>query len=94
MTNSQALIEFKESMQSVKEILKIEATFNDPPTPLEVNAVLGLRGSASILMVAIFEFFMRRLFEEKLMELSKYSWVVSFDELPKRMQENQDRFAK
>lgn len=87
MTNSLAYHEFRKSLNIVEELLKIEGTYSQPPSPAEMNAVLGLKGGASVLMVGAFEYYLRKVFEEHLSELKKYSWIVPLSNLHSTIQE-------
>ncbi|MGE3412590.1 MAG: HEPN domain-containing protein [Dehalococcoidia bacterium] len=55
-------------------------TFHDPPRPNEIEAVLGLRGGAAVLMVGAFEAFLRDLCPEVLARVD--SELVEFSRLP------------
>lgn len=88
MANSHSFREFQDSIKMVEEILRIEGRYRDPPKPNRLNVVRGLRGGASILMVGLFEYYLRRLFEEHLSELNDndYGWIIPFNKLPFEIQ--------
>ena len=84
--NSRSFLEFQDSLKIVEELLRIEGRYRDPPKPNRLDVVRGLRGGSSVLMVGLFESYLRRLFEEHLSELNKYSWSIPFNKLPFAMQ--------
>jgi hypothetical protein len=52
---SVALTNFKASLALAGELMQLEALYPDPPAPQDEPKVRGLRGGASVLMVAAFE---------------------------------------
>lgn len=86
MANSQALQELKNALEIAHELLEIERkNYKNPPKLGEQKAVQGLRGGASVLMVAAFEYFLRQAIEEHLAELAVHPPKVKFDDLPDKM---------
>ncbi len=68
-----------------EELIKIESTYNNPPRASEIRAVRGLRGAASVLVVAAFENFLRECMEEHLSELSHLHLKLQFHKLPDKL---------
>ncbi|MFD1148084.1 HEPN domain-containing protein [Saccharothrix hoggarensis] len=66
-----ALSDLATSLDQVREIVRLEAGYSDPPGPSELAAVSGLRGAATVLTVASFEAFLRSCFEEQLDRIVK-----------------------
>lgn len=66
----QAIASFLSATEKVQRVLDLEAQYHDPPLPGEVEVVDGLRAAAAVLMVAIFEQFLRDLFLEHIGTLS------------------------
>ncbi|MGD0953881.1 MAG: hypothetical protein ABR985_16080 [Methanotrichaceae archaeon] len=64
MINQKALSDFQGALDIVDELLKLESGYNDPPSSTEMNIVLGLRSSASVLMMGLFEFYLREVIAE------------------------------
>jgi hypothetical protein len=62
--NQKALSDFQGALDIVDELLKLESGYNDPPSSTEMNIVLGLRSSASVLMMGLFEFYLREVIAE------------------------------
>lgn len=81
-----ALDQFKASLELAKALKKLEKD-NYPPTPRidQQPAVKGLRGGSAVLMVASFEFFLRRLFEENISKLNTIPVTIEFDKLPDKL---------
>jgi hypothetical protein len=61
-----ALKELTNSLVAVKEIIKLEATYSDPPPLANRHLAYGLRGAATVLTLASFEAFLGSLFEKEL----------------------------
>src|SRR4051794_36844578 len=53
-------------MRSVRALALLEAKYEDPPPLSDQPACFGLRGGCTVLTAAIFESFLRALFEEEL----------------------------
>lgn len=81
-----ALEQFKESLELATALKKIEREKYpaNPPTPKQ-PPVKGLRGGAAVLMVAAFEFFLARLFEEGISKLNTIPVSIDFDKLPDKL---------
>jgi hypothetical protein len=78
-----ALTEFAKSMDLAKGLLLIEARYKDPPrTNPHRRLVGGLRGGASVLMVAAVERYLRDLMTESLDVLAQDPPPVAFRHLP------------
>ena len=60
-----ALKDFKSSLTAVRELMRLEACYNDPPDPSDRDVAYGLRGAATVLTLACFESFLSSLFEEE-----------------------------
>lgn len=61
-----ALADFNSSLSAVKELIRLESGYADPPDPTDRDAAYGLRGGATVLTLACFESFLSSLFEEEL----------------------------
>lgn len=72
---STALSEFQAGLSMANELLKLEGAYKDPPLEAERRVVEGLRGGAAVLMVAVFEGFIKDVTTEYLTAL-KASKVV------------------
>lgn len=78
-----ALDQFKESLELSTALKKLERDkYPNIPKIAQQPFVKGLRGGASVLMVAAFEFFLRRLFEECISELNTIPVSIDFQKLP------------
>lgn len=81
-----AFDQFKESLELAIALKKLERDrYPNNPKIVEQPFVRGLRGGASVLMVAAFEFFLRRLFEEKISELNTIPPSIDFYKLPDQL---------
>jgi RiboL-PSP-HEPN len=80
-----ALTDFETTLGQAEALIQREARFQDPPRPQSTRLVLGLRGGATVLMVAAFERFLREMFVEKLDPLTADPPPVAFDDLPDRL---------
>lgn len=67
-------------------MLALEAGYRDPPSPAETKTVQGLRGGASVLMVAAFEEFIRAAVREHLAGLARDPPKKRLPDLPERLQ--------
>lgn len=72
-----ALSNLATSLDQVREIIKLESTYSDPPDSGDMAAVLGLRGGATVLTVASFEAFLRSCFEEELDRIVRAGFTLS-----------------
>jgi hypothetical protein len=82
MPPSRALTSFFHSVASAQSLITEEAKYPDPPAKADEALVIGLRGGASVLMVAAFEQFLRSMLEERLSSLVAVPPVVEFSRLP------------
>lgn len=81
-----ALDQFKESMELANALKKIERDkFPANPKLSQQPIVKGLRGGTAVLIVASFEFFLRRLFEENISKLNTTPSSIDFKKLPDRL---------
>lgn len=81
-----AFDQFKESLELATALKRLER--DRYPNNLKVAAqpfVKGLRGGASVLMVAAFEFFLRRLFEESISIFNTIPVSIDFHKLPDQL---------
>jgi len=81
---SRALHNFNSSIAIAETLLKKEKTFPDPPSSRSRKFVEGLRGGATILMVAAFENYLKEVVEERLDELVN-SRRFNITKLPEKM---------
>jgi len=78
-----ALEQFKKSLELATALKKLERDkYPNNPKITQQPFVKGLRGGSSVLMVAAFEFFLRRLFEECISELNTIPVSIDFQKLP------------
>lgn len=81
-----ALIQFKQSLELADALKKLEREkYPAIPRSDQQAAVKGLRGGAAVLMVASFEFFLRKLFEENISKLNTIPPTIDFAKLPKEL---------
>jgi len=81
-----ALDEFRASLEIAQALLNLEAAHEDPP-PLEFESIVkGLRGGATVLMVAAFEEYLSAMFREHLDRLDGVPPPVALSGLPDIMQ--------
>lgn len=85
MSSSQAYRDFLASLQLAESLLTIESGFPDPAPDPQRKAAEGLRGGASVLMVAAFENYLKELVEEYLDELTHVPLKFKVDAVPKEM---------
>lgn len=81
-----ALADFRASLSIAQEVLKLEASYSDPPGPGDALIVQGLRGGATVLMVAAFEDFLQSAFLEHLSRLDGIPPPVRLAVLPDVLQ--------
>ncbi|RNI30778.1 hypothetical protein EFY79_21205 [Hanamia caeni] len=78
-----ALIQFKDSLELAVALKKLERDKYPANPRLEQQPfVKGLRGGAAVLMVAAFEFFIRKMFEENIAKLNTIPPSIDFSKLP------------
>jgi hypothetical protein len=82
-----ALEQFKESLELAIALKKLERDkYPANPKLDQQPAVKGLRGGAVVLLVAAFEFFLKRLFEESIAKLNAIPAIIDFKKLPNKLQ--------
>lgn len=81
-----ALTDFRGSMAIAQSLLTLEATYPDPPSPQDTVVIQGLRGGATVLMVAAFEDFLKAVFEEHLSRLDGAPPPAPLSALPDEIQ--------
>jgi len=82
----QALDQFNESVELAISLKKLEREkYPRNPTIKQQAYVKGLRGGATVLMVAAFEFFLRCLFEENIQKLNSIPASIDFNKLPDKL---------
>lgn len=86
MAQSRAFNDFVNFLKLSQELLKLERAYKNPPPEKDRKVVQALRGSASVLMVASFEYFLRQMVEEHLISIVNNSSEISFNKLPEKMQ--------
>ncbi len=67
---SQAYNDFLDALRLPDALMNLESLYPDPPTPQDQHIVEGLRGGATVLMVAAFENYLKELVEEHLSEMT------------------------
>lgn len=78
-----ALDQFKESLELATALKRLERDrYPHNPKVDDQAFVKGLRGGAAVMMVAAFEFFLRRLFEECISQLNTIPVSIEFQKLP------------
>jgi hypothetical protein len=81
-----AFSDFELTLRQAEILIEREHRYLDPPRPRSANAVLGLRGGATVLMVATFERFLQEMFAEHLEKLASDPPPVAFTDLPSKLQ--------
>lgn len=77
-----ALDKFKESLELAISLRKIEIDKFAKNRQVDQPFKMGLRGGSAVLMVASFEFFLRRLFEENIAQLNTSPPSIDLQKLP------------
>lgn len=78
-----AFTQFKESLELATALKKLERErYPASPRINQQPIVKGLRGGAAVLLVAAFEFFLRKLFEENISKLNTIPLSIDFLKLP------------
>lgn len=85
MSTSQAYKDFLFSLELADSLLTIEAWLPDPAPDALRKTAEGLRGGASVLMVAAFENYLKELVEEYLDELTHLPLKFRTEDVPKEM---------
>lgn len=86
MGANRSLPEFRRMLGLTRALLTLERRrYSDPPPSSQQQVVMGLRGAAAVLMVAAFEFYIRRAVEEHIDLLRRHPRKVQFARLPDDM---------
>jgi hypothetical protein len=81
-----ALEQFKESLELASALKKLEREkYPNLPRANQQHFVKGLRGGAAVLLVASFEFFLSKLFEENISKLNAIPPSIDIIKLPNKM---------
>jgi hypothetical protein len=83
-----ALVEFRRSLEVARALITLEATYPDPPSDADSLLVQGLRGGATVLMVASFEDYLESMFAEHLARFDGNPPPVALTSLPVRIQQH------
>lgn len=86
MPDSNAIVDFRESLGMAHKLLELESKYDDPPVPNDLLVVSGLRGGAAVLMVAAFEDFVRRVLLERLAPFGDMPPLKNLSALPTKVQ--------
>lgn len=79
-----ALDKFKESLALSSSLKKIEREKYKNATQQNQPFIMGLRGGSAVLMVAAFEFFLRKLFEDSISRLNTSPPTIDLAKLPNK----------
>ena len=79
-----ALEKFKESLELANSLKKLERDKFAAGRQQDQPFIMGLRGGAAVLMVAAFEFYLRRLFEENISRLNTSPPSIDMLKLPNK----------
>ena len=82
-----ALDRFKESLELAVSLRKIEREKFTSQKQQNQPFIMGLRGGAAVLMVAAFEFYLKRLFEENISRLNTSPPSIDLPKLPDKFKE-------
>lgn len=83
MPETEALREFRRSLQAAEQLRRIDVKgYTDPPPSKHQRAVQGLRGGAAVMMVAAFEEYLRASHEEAMTRLTRGRRQLDFGRLP------------
>ncbi|MBC7571525.1 MAG: hypothetical protein H7319_17615 [Spirosoma sp.] len=80
-----AFEQFKGSLDLASALKRLERDYPPNPKLEQQPYVKGLRGGAAVLMVAAFEFFLRKLFEENISKLNAIPALIEFSKLPEQL---------
>lgn len=84
---TEAFAQYRASLRLSEALIRLErSTYHDPPRPVEIEAVLGLRGGAAVLMVGAFEAFIRDVCPEVVALIAEDG--LDFSKLPRALQEH------
>lgn len=81
-----ALRSFKSAQASIDSLLRIESRYRDPPTDPGLPTVEGLRGGSAVLMVGVFEAYLKESIAEALDSINRVTPSCRFDGLPEALQ--------
>lgn len=79
-----ALEKFKESLELAISLRTIEREKYASQRQANQPFIMGLRGGAAVLMVAAFEFYLKRLFEENIAKLNTSPPSIDLQKLPEK----------
>ena len=82
-----ALEKFTESLKLATSLKKLEREKFASPRQQHQPYIMGLRGGAAVLMVAAFEFYLRRLFEDNISRLNTSPPSIDILKLPDKFKE-------
>lgn len=80
-----ALEKFKESLELAVSLRTIEREKYASQKQTNQPFIMGLRGGAAVLMVAAFEFYLKRLFEENIARLNTSPPTIDLQKLPDKL---------
>ena len=80
-----ALEKFKESLELAVSLRTIEREKFASQRQTNQPFIMGLRGGAAVLMVAAFEFYLKRLFEENIAKLNTSPPTIDLQKLPDKL---------
>lgn len=80
-----ALEKFKESLELAISLKRIERDKYANNLQKNRSFIMGLRGGAAVLMVAAFEFYLKRLFEENIARLNTSPPSIDLQKLPDKL---------
>ena len=83
---TQAFQEYRASSATVTALLSLESGYKDPPTRLHKPKVEGLRGGSVVLMVALFEHYLKEAVGELLESINDAQPPCDFSKLPLALQ--------
>lgn len=82
-----ALDKFKESLELAISLKRIEREKFGNSKQEHQPYIMGLRGGSAVLMVAAFEFYLRRLFEDNISRLNTSPPTIDLAKLPEKFRE-------
>ncbi len=80
-----AFDKFKESIELSSALKKIEREKYKNSTQQNQPFIMGLRGGSAVLMVAAFEFYLRKLFEDNISKLNTSPPTIDLQKLPSKL---------
>jgi hypothetical protein len=78
--------EHQQASEAVTSLLVIDQRYKDPPNPKHTSKVEGLRGGSVVLMVAIFENYLKSVVTEIIESINTASPPCDFNKLPLSLQ--------